>query len=181
MRFVALLRGINVSGQKSIKMADLKNMFEASGFQNVRTYVQSGNVVFDYMDIEISELCKVVESLIKDTFGFDVSVIILESNELDAIVNNNPFIKEPEIEHDKLHITFLSELPDDLAVLKLEVKKEDNEKFLIDKKAIYLYCPNGYGRTKLTNTVFERKLKTTATTRNIKTVNCLLDMAKQDL
>jgi uncharacterized protein (DUF1697 family) len=171
MRYVALLRGINVGGQKKIKMIDLKNLFESLNFKNVKTYIQSGNVIFDYDPTDTIKLANQIEKKISETFGFLVKTIIRTGEEFINIVNNNPFVKEPGIELDKLHVTLMLDIPDPSTVLFLDVKKEENEKFLIISREIYLYCPNGYGSTKLNNTMLEKKLKTVATTRNWKTIN----------
>jgi uncharacterized protein (DUF1697 family) len=93
------------------------------------------------------------------------------------IVSRNPFAKNPGIQTDKLHVTFLSELPDEQTVSALDIRKSANEKFKVLGKEVYVYCPNGYGRTTLSNSAFEKKLKTVATTRNWKTTNTLLEMA----
>lgn len=180
MRYIALLRGINVGGQKKIKMIDLKNMFESLNFINVKTYIQSGNVIFDYDTIETIKLANQIEKKINETFGFLVKTIIRTNEELRDIVNNNPFVKEPNIELDKLHVTIMLDIPEPSTVMFLDVKKEENEKFLIISRDVYLYCPNGYGRTKLNNAMFEKKLKTVATTRNWKTLNNLLEISKHD-
>ena len=171
MRYIALLRGINVGGQKKIKMIDLKNMFESLRFKNVKTYIQSGNVIFDYQSIDIINLTNQIENKITETFGFSVKTLIFTEEEIRNIVNNNPFVKEPNIELDKLHVIFLLDIPDPSTVMLLDIRKEENEKFLIISKVVYLYCPNGYGKTKLNNFMFEKKLKTVATTRNWKTLN----------
>jgi len=180
MRYIALLRGINVSGQKKIKMIDLKNLFEDLGFKNVRTYIQSGNVIFDYNHIDIEKLANEIEKRISETFGFFVNTIIRTDEELRNIINNNPFVKDPNVESENLYVTFMLDIPDSRAVKPLDEKKEENEKLLIISREIYLYCPNGYGRTRLNNVMIERKLKTVATTRNWKTINNLLEVSKQD-
>lgn len=171
MRYVALLRGINVGGQKKIKMIDLKAMFESLEFKNVKTYIQSGNVIFDSDIINIIKLTNQIEQKISDTCGFLVKIIIRTDEEFRNIVNNNPFLKEPNIELDKLHVTLLSDIPDPSKVLFLDIKKEENEKILIISREVYLYCPNGYGKTKLNNVMLEKKINTIATTRNWKTIN----------
>ena len=176
MRYIALLRGINVGGQKRIKMIDLKSMFESLGFKNVKTYIQSGNVIFDYDTTDTIKLANQIEEKISEIFGFLVKTIIRTDEELRSIVANNPFVKEPNIELDKLHVTFMLDIPDPSTVLLLDVKKEENEKFLIISKEVYLYCPNGYGNTKLTNGMFEKKLKVFATTRNWKTINSIVEI-----
>jgi uncharacterized protein (DUF1697 family) len=179
MKFIALLKGINVSGKKMIKMSDLKLAFESLGFRNVKTYVQSGNVIFDYEPTEETNLSVQIEKKISQTFGFFVTTIIRTSNALENIINSNPFIKDPTTELDKLHITFLSDMPESNIESSLDIKKEENEQFIIIAREVYLYCPNGYGNTKLNNAVFEKKLHTTATTRNWRTVNHLLEISKQ--
>lgn len=180
MRYIALLRGINVSGQKKIKMIDLKNLFEALGFKNVKTYIQSGNVIFDYNSIDIEKLANEIEKKISEIFGFFVNIVIRTDEELRNIINNNPLVKDPNVEFDNLYVTFMLDIPDSSSVKLLDEKKEENEKLSIISREIYLYCPNGYGRTKLNNVMIEKKLKTVATTRNWKTINNLLEMSKQD-
>ncbi|MBU3114184.1 DUF1697 domain-containing protein [Clostridium lacusfryxellense] len=170
MRYVVLLRGINVAGKNRIKMIDLKNIFESLKFKNVKTYIQSGNVVFDYDITDIVKLTRVIEVKINDTFGFFVKVIVRNEEEFRSIVNNNPFVNDTNVELDKLHVVIMSDIPDPKLLLNLDIKKEDNEKFLINKKEIYLYCPNGYGKTKLNNTMFEKILNMVCTTRKWKTI-----------
>lgn len=181
MTYIALLRGINVSGHKRIKMEDLRNLFETLGFENVKSYVQSGNVIFNYRLIDKLELTSQIENRINEIFGFSIKIFILTVDELENIINNNPFAGEPNIEIDKLHITLLSSIPETITVDSLAIKKEENEKFFIISKIVYLYCPNGYGVTKLNNAMFEKKLKTVATTRNWKTTNYLLEISKQNI
>lgn len=175
MRYIALLRGINVGTQKRIKMVDLKSMFESLNFKNVKTYIQSGNVIFDYDPSDTIKLADQIERKISETFGFLVKTIIRTDEELRNIVNNNPFVKGPNIEFDKLHVTFMLDKPEPSTVSFLDVKKEETENFLIISREVYLYCPNGYGRTKLTNAMFEKKLKIFATTRNWKTINNIVE------
>jgi uncharacterized protein (DUF1697 family) len=181
MRYIALLRGINVGGQRIIKMVDLKDTFEASGFDNVKTYIQSGNVIFDYKPIDTKELANQIQKKISQTFGFSVKAIVRTEDKFERIINNNPFINEPNINIDKLHVTFLLDIPRLSQVSVSDIKKEETEKFLIVSQEIYLYLPNGYGNSKLNNTMFERKFNTTATTRNWKTINKLLELSKHDL
>jgi uncharacterized protein (DUF1697 family) len=176
MNYIALLRGINVSGQKSIKMADLIKLFESLGFRNVRTYVQSGNVLFESDSVNMDEMVKKIENKINEVFGFMVVVIIRSSEELKKIITGNPLIREPGIDVEKLHVTFLRELPDKKVLSTADIKKEENEKFAISGREVYIYCPNGYGRTNLNNATFEKKLKTIATTRNWKTTNKLYEL-----
>lgn len=180
MKYIALLRGINVGRNKRIKMADLVKAFESAGFRNVKTYVQSGNVIFEHNSSSAAEIAENIEKIIGQTFRFYVNVFIRTESELENIVKLNPFIKETDIEFDKLHVTFLSDMPDPKAVFNLDINKDENEKFEVIGREVYLYCPNGYARTKLKNDVFEKKLDTVATTRNWKTTNKLLELSKSE-
>ena len=98
---------------------------------------------------------------------------------MEKIITGNPFLKNSGIDSDKLHVTFLLDKTDEKTISELTMKKEDNELFLIKNMEVYIYCPNGYGRTRLNNQSFEKKLKTLATTRNWKTVNALYEISKQ--
>lgn len=173
--YIALLRGINVRG-KRIKMARLKKCFEQMGFNDIKTYLQSGNVIFNHNSSDIAKMTVAIEKNLIQTFGFRVDVIIRTNNEFKSILDGNPF-KDADIEPDKLYITYLKDWPDKKTVLDLYINKDENEMFEVKGREIYLYLPNGYARTKLTNNVFEKKLKTIATTRNWKTVNKLQELA----
>lgn len=177
MKYIALIRGINIGRSKRIKMADLVKTLESLGFKNIKTYLQSGNVIFEHDSSDIAEIVGSIGRKISEIFSFSVDVIIRTKDELENIVNGNPFIKESDIELDKLHVTFLSDIPDQKAVLNLDINKAENEKFEIIGREVYLYCPNGYARTKLKNDAFEKKLNTTATTRNWKTTNKLMELS----
>ena len=173
--YISMLRGINVSGQKKIKMKDLKKLYEVLEFSDVETYIQSGNVVFKSSNTDISGLITKIQKKIQRTFGFDVSVLIRTKDELQKLIENTPFSKK---DTSKLHITFLSDSPIDISTEEINNAKDKAEEFSIASREIYLFCPNGYGKSKLSNTFFERKLGVSATTRNWKTVNTLFDMAK---
>ena len=173
--FISMLRGINVSGQKKVGMKVLKELYEAMGFGQVRTYIQSGNVVFEYPDTDRSTLVSKIERGIEGRFGFEVPVVIRTKDELRRLITNSPFVGK---EGTKVHVTFLSAEPVKLATEEINVAKDEAEEFCISGREIYLFCPNGYGATKLSNAFLERKLKVSATTRNWRTVNTLLSMAE---
>lgn len=177
--YISILRGINVSGQKLIKMDTLREMYKNLGFENVTTYVQSGNVVFRSEDIEIEKLEKRIIRQIEKVFGFDVPVIILTFDHLQQVIDDNPFSKDPDKDPAFLHVTFLVSQPGEYDIRVIEEKKQNGEEVTVKERAVYLYCPNGYGRTKLNNTFLEMKLKVGATTRNWKTTNELLRIAKE--
>ena len=178
MKYVALIRGINVGRKNRIKMAELVNSLDSTGFNNIKTYLQSGNIIFEDKTFDISKIASVIENTINQTFGFSVNVIIRNEDELESIIESNPFINEPDIEFDKLYVTFLEKIPDKEHILNLDIKKGENEKLDFKGKEIYLYLPNGYSKTKLTNDIFEKKLNITTTTRNWKTVCKLLELTK---
>jgi uncharacterized protein (DUF1697 family) len=174
-----LLRGINVGAKNIIKMTDLKKMFEELQYKNVTTYVQSGNIVFSSEIGEPLKLAQQIEEKISAETGNSIKAFVITGSQLTDIFNHNPLIAEPGVDKDKLHVTFLFEGPGTEKASQLDIKAEENSRFAFHENAIYLYCPDGYGRTKLNNSVFERKLKTYATTRNWNTINNLLEISAQ--
>lgn len=172
-----MLRGINVSGKKLIKMDALKKLYESLGFQNVTTYVQSGNVIFKTTETEPEKSEQMIYKQIEKDFGFKVPVIVLTAEKLKQVVDNNPFVIDPAKDPAFLHVTFLSSKPESFDRSKIEEKKQDGEEISFTDEVIYLFCPNGYGRTKLNNNFLESRLKLTATTRNWKTADELLKIA----
>jgi uncharacterized protein (DUF1697 family) len=174
--YLSILRGINVSGQKKILMAELKKLYEELGFKNVKTFIQSGNVVFESKSD--TKLAKKIEQKISEQYNFDVPVIIRTTEEMQQVINANPFLKQKNIDTTKLHVTYLSGIPQQEHITKANTYAYEPDQFIISGKEVYLYCPNGYGNTKLTNNFFENKLKVTATTRNWKTTNELLSIMK---
>ena len=175
--YIALLRGINVSGHRMIKMEDLKNVLSELNFTNIRTYIQSGNIVFDSEKNDSTYLEKQIEEKILNHFGFQVPVVIRTKSELNKIHDNNPFLRKRSEPADKLHVTFFPEQPEKEYLKKIEGLLFLPDEFMSSGREVYLLCPNGYGRTKLTNQFFENKLKLTATTRNWKTIETLLQMS----
>lgn len=177
--YISILRGINVSGHKLIKMETLKQLYESLGFKTVQTYIQSGNMIFTYKATEAHQLGNRISKKIIEQFSFEVPIIVLGIEELKYIVRNNPFISDPSKNAAHLHVTFLSALPEKINIEKMKDGKYGADDFSVLDKAIYLYCPNGYGNSKLTNTYLESKLKVMATTRNWNTTNVLLNMAEK--
>jgi uncharacterized protein (DUF1697 family) len=177
--YIAILRGINVSGQKMIKMSELKKVFEELSFTNVKTYIQSGNIIFDAEMQNDQVLQQLIYDAVLKTFSFTVPIIILENKELKVIQEQNPFLSSRSEEITKLHVTFLDTIPKKELIGQLKEKAQFlSGEWIIDGKTIYLFCPDGYGKTKLSNNFFENKLKVTATTRNWKTVNELVSMSE---
>lgn len=175
--YISLLRGINVSGKNSIKMDALKKAFEEAGFYNVTTYIQSGNIIFNSNETNSKSLEQLIFNIILNKFGFNVPVTILTIDELEQSLNKNPFSNNSDEKF--IHFTFLKDLPTISYEKEINNKKALNEEIKIINKTIYLYCPDGYGKTKLTNNYLEKVLKVSATTRNLKTTNQLLTIAKE--
>lgn len=173
--FIALLRGINVSGQKLIKMTDLKELFRSLGCNNVTTYIQSGNVVFDSAETDTVQLESIIMQEISLKYDFDVEVMVRTLEEFGRIIEFNPF---REAEGNKLYISFFRKAPQNIPFEELDKVKSDSEVYLFFESVMFLHCPEGYGITKLSNPFIEKKLKTVATTRNMNTVVKLFEMAK---
>ena len=172
--YIALLRGINVSGHNMIKMDELKRVLGELDFTGIRTYIQSGNIVFGSNSDVPAVLAAGIAGKIRERFGFEVPVVIRTLQELDTISKSNPFLRDGNLDAGKMHVTFLPELPDPERTEKIMEYNFPPDEFAINGKEIYLYCPDGYGRTKLTPQFFESKLKISTTTRNWKTILTLL-------
>ena len=175
--YIALLRGINVSGRKKIKMADLRAHLQELHFQNIRTYVQSGNVIFESMESSPVGVAAMVEKKIQEKYGFDVVALVKMRQELVQVLENNPFLKDRQEDTSRLYVTFLAEHPSRECLKKLEEINYSPEEFILDGKDIYFFSPLGYGKAKMNNNFFEQKLKVAATTRNWNTINKLVDLA----
>ena len=176
--YISILRGINVSGSKIIKMDALRKLYEDLNFKNTQTYIQSGNVIFQYKKMKHEDLEKNIAKKILKEFAFEVPIMVKELDELKYVLKNNPFVNKRNEDITKLHITFLSREPEPANMAKIKEVNYDPDEFVFLGKTIYLFCPNGYGRTKLSNNFFESKLKVAATTRNWKTVNELVKLAE---
>ena len=173
---VAILRGINVSGKNMIKMPALTNMLKEIGFHSVKTYLQSGNVIFKSQSTKPEDFAKQISDRIQKEFGLKVPVIVISGSYLQKVRDSNPFVKRNDIDLTKLHVTFLSEEPASENESKINAEQYLPDEFVVEKRTVYLHCPGSYGETKLNNNFFENKLKVTATTRNWKTVNALVEL-----
>ncbi len=176
--YISILRGINVSGQRIIKMEALKNSMLQLGFSRITTYIQSGNIVFQYKKEEAKVLEDLIRKKIKADFGFDTPVIVITEEKLSNIVSSNTFTKDPEKGIRFLYVTFLTQKQDWIDESDVLAKKTEREEIIFSDTAIYLFCPDGYGKTKLNNKFIESQLKVTATTRNWKTTLKLLEIAE---
>jgi uncharacterized protein (DUF1697 family) len=175
--FIALLRGINVNGQKKIEMGALREMMNDLGFKGVNTYIQSGNIVFKAKESDSKTFQINIKQQIENKFGHEVPVLVLSSKELTRIIERNPYHGDDAFDQKQLYYIVLFNKPDQERIAALNNESFDGERFVIIEDCIYLYCQNGYGNAKLNNNLLERKLKVTATTRNHRTMLRLLDMA----
>lgn len=171
--YVAFLRGINVSGHKKIIMADLKLSLENLGLQEVQTYIQSGNLFFKSPITNKSELESKIQSHILKDFGFEVPVLVTTKLEIANILENNPFMGA-HVEDKNLYFALMHSKPENSS--NLNADDYPNEEFSITNNCVYLNCLKGAGKAKLTNNTIEQKLKVTATTRNLRTLQKMLEM-----
>lgn len=175
--YISLLRGINVSGQRKIRMSDLQALYSELGFEQVTTFIQSGNVIFGSVEsISDKEVSDKIEQAIAKEFSFEVPVTVRSVEEIKNILVSNPFVNRG-LDEGKLHVTFLADAPEKQLVNSMDQYDFSPDNFVITGKDVFLYCPGGYGKTKLSNAFFEQKLKVKATTRNWRTVNKLFEIA----
>ena len=174
--YIALLRGINVSGQKKINMAELRAQLAELDLHNIRTYIQSGNIVFGHTSTDLPAMEQLIRDKIREKYGFDVPTLVKTPEDFAAALRNNPWKDNPEREEQRLYLTFLAEVPAPDLVAKLAQMDHSPEAWALVGKDIYFFSPQGYGRAKMSNNYFEQKLKVAATTRNWNTVNKLLEM-----
>jgi uncharacterized protein (DUF1697 family) len=175
--YIAMLRGINVGPHKRMKMEKLRASCEAAGMKKVKTYVQSGNVVFQAAISSPAVSAKKLEAQIVKDFGFTADVIVRTKDEMSGIIARNPFAKESGIDPAKLHAVFLAETPAPAAVNKLESLTTLPDKARHSGKEIYFYFPNGVSGSSLWKHPLDKVLSVSATMRNWKTVTALYEMA----
>ena len=180
MKTIAFLRGINVSGKRLLPMAELKQLLTRIGATEISTYIQSGNVVFAQPVSQSKAITPEKLSLaIQEQFNFDVPIVMRNADQLRNLIANASVKKLIALQGDdsKLHVTFLSPKPSTQQLQVLNTRDAGDDSWVEAEGEIVLNCPNGYGNTKLTNTLIERKLKVQATTRNWKTVNEMISLA----
>jgi uncharacterized protein (DUF1697 family) len=173
--YLALLRGINVGGKNKLPMKDLSALFVAAGCADVRTYIQSGNVIFRAEPGVAARLPELIPARIAEAFGFQTPIVLRTADQLRAVASHNPYLEAGAAE-ETLHVYFLAELPDPRRVDALDPDRSPPDAFVVRGQEIYLQLPNGMARTKLTNAYFDSKLATTSTARNWRTVMTLLQL-----
>jgi uncharacterized protein (DUF1697 family) len=174
-KYVAFLRAINVSGHNSIKMIDLKLAFEQLSYQNVKTYIQSGNVVFETHQSDTANIRQEIEKKLKQTFGNEIVTIIRTMPEMFEIVQSQPFASEILASDKKIYVGFLADIPNETLAYALEAMSYESENFSPKGKNLYYWGEKGLKKELFSNNFIEKKLKVSATTRNWNTVNKMLE------
>lgn len=175
---ISMLRGVNVGGYNKIKMEALRDAYGSLGLRNAQTYVQSGNVVFTTNERDLAALARRIEDTIERKFGFRLEVVLRTAEELRDVIGRNPFAGREEIEFSKLLVTFLGTAPGaDVRNAVLQIKPNPEE-LLLDGCELYIYFPDGSGRSKLVPAL-DKALKKSGTARNWNTVTKLLEMAEK--
>ncbi|MBI4291068.1 MAG: DUF1697 domain-containing protein [Betaproteobacteria bacterium] len=177
--FVALLRGINVSGRNMIRMADLQQSFAALKLDNVQTYLQSGNVLFSTGRTDAAALAATIKDRIADDLGHNVEVRVLTAKELANIASSNPLWPRLGADEKLFHGTFLFRRISQTAFRNLKLPAQGGEQAVLVGQTILLFCPHRYGKTKLNNGFFEKALSIHATTRNWRTVLALRELCER--
>lgn len=179
-KLISLLRGVNMAGHNKIRMTDLTSLYKKLGFNDVESYIQSGNVVFtNTANLSVADVGGTIEKTILKEFKYEIPVIVRTPDEFRNIIGRNPFHKEKNFDTSKLAVIFLREPPTALQTDKVKNIDYPPDKFMISGREIFIYCPNGFGRTKLYTNFFENKMQVVGTARNWKTINTLLEIAEK--
>jgi len=180
--YIAFLRGVNMAGHNSLKMNDLAELFVSLGFKDARTYIQSGNVVFtDLSGKSINELAVIIEMAIFNKFNFTIPAMIREVDDLKKILRINPFSNEENFNPGRMAFILLHEKTTPDQINKVRDVDYPPDKFKVIESEIFVYCPNGFGKSKLYTNFFEKKMGVTGTARNWNTINTVLQMAENPL
>jgi uncharacterized protein (DUF1697 family) len=178
--YIAMLRGVNIGPHKRMKMDKLRSSLESLGFEEVKTYIQSGNIVFRGTKLSDRALAKKVGDSIQRDFGFSSEVITRSGEQMGRVIEKNPLLRETGIDRSKLHVVFLSNPPTPASLKKLEELTRPPDRVRTVDREIYFYFPNGVSGSSLWKHPLDRILTVSATMRNWATVNKLYEMA-QDL
>lgn len=176
MKYLALLRGINVSGHHVIKMDALKNSFEKMGLSEVETYLQTGNVFFSTVEESTFKISFDIQQQIVKDFGFDVPVIIVTKSDLELCLNNNPFAKDLTSDISKLYLAFLSKSLNASAINDLKMSQVKPDEATIHGNKIFIKYDIGPAKTRLDQKYIEKKLKVNAIIRSCNSIHKMLEM-----
>ncbi len=173
--YIVLLKGINVGGHKKMPMADLRDLLTKSGFENVKTYIQSGNIILESTEKDIAKIESDITTAILKQFGFEVSVLVKTRHDLERIFNDCPFSKDKK---KTSYFIMLHKTPNADLVREASKKVYEGEEYEIINDSIYFYCEAGFGQAKFNVNFFERKLNTFATARNYNTMVKLVSLSE---
>jgi uncharacterized protein (DUF1697 family) len=177
---ISFLRGVNMAGHNKIKMSGLAELYGKVGFRESETYIQSGNVIFtNEEDLPAEDITSKIEKAIQKKFKLDIAVMIRTPEEIKKIISINPFSGEENFDPAKMACLFMHETPSEGQISKIKDVHYHPDKFKIIGKEIFIYCPNGFGKTKLYTNFFEKKMGIAGTARNWKTINTILDIAEK--
>jgi uncharacterized protein (DUF1697 family) len=169
-----------MAGHNKIKMTDLSALFKILGFMDAETFIQSGNVVFSNPEnLSVTDLTAKIEEAVRKKFRYNIPVFIRTPEELREIISLNPFADEENFNTEKLAVIFLYEKPAEVQIEKVKNINYPPDKFIINGKEIFIYCPNGFGKSKIYTGFFENKMKVSGTGRNWNTINTLLKIAEK--
>ena len=178
--YISFLRGINMTGHNSMKMSDLLQLYIELGFQDVETFIQSGNVIFrSTLENPEHSTADKIEKSITQRFGYDVRVMIRNIEELRVVYSSNPFTSEGKFDPARTAAIFLHDVPSEAQIQKVIKADYPPDKFKIIGKEIFIFCPNGFGRSKIYTNFFENKMGVTGTARNWKTMTTILNIAER--
>lgn len=175
-KFIVLLRGVTPTGKNRVPMAQLRQLLADNGFQNVQTWIQSGNVILD-SELPAKLISEKVNKIIKENIGADLKIIVKTPIEIKTVLEGNPYGKEYDIS--RVFFTLFNDIPDEKLVSALQAQDFGEDKFVYTPQAIYLFIPGSAAKTKLNNNFLERKLKIDATSRNFNTLTKLIALSSQ--
>ena len=176
--YISFLRGVNMTGHNSMKMNDLLQLYIELGFEDAETFIQSGNVIFRTPSENESATTDKIEKSIKQRFGYDIRVMIRNIEELRVIFSSNPFTGEEKFDPALTAVILLHEIPSEAQIQKVINADYPPDKFKIIGREIFIFCPNGFGRSKIYTNFFENKMGVTGTARNWKTITTILNIAE---
>lgn len=169
-----------MTGHNSIKMTDLALLYKDLGFSNAETYIQSGNVIFSYVgEGSPSDISQIIERAILEKFNYTVPVMVRSVKEIKELLSCNPFINEEKFDPSKMAVIFLNEEASDIQIQKVINVDYPPDRFEIIGKEIFIFCPNGFARTKLYTNFFEKKMGVKGTARNWKTITTIMRIGKK--
>ena len=177
--YVSFLRGVNMAGHNTIRMSDLAQLYRELGYSDAITFIQSGNVIFTLNPGKsVLEAGSRIENSILRKFGYDVPVMLRSTQEIRDIMSANPFLEQENFDPAKMAVIFLHKKPQENQIRALANVDYPPDRFSLSGSEIYIYCPNGFGKTKLYSNFFEKKMDIKGTARNWNTITTILDLAE---